>query len=158
MSVYFISARELDMVKIGWANNPIWRLRTLQTACPMKLTLEGAIPGGARKEAELHKRFARARLRGEWFKLTPELRREIKQSSRPEKFSPVAVKHWLKKLDNLTEALEPASEFREQRIRELEERAQEEMGTRARRSRMTELERLEADGVIHFPFRAKETA
>lgn len=158
MSVYFITSRDLDMVKIGWANNPMWRLKTLQTACPLPLTLEGAIPGGARKEAQLHKKFARARVRGEWFRLTPELRNEIKKSSKPEKFSKAAVRHWLKRLEELSEAAEPANEFREQRVREIEEQAAAQMSERTRRKGLTELQRREEDGDIHFPFRALEDA
>jgi hypothetical protein len=106
MSVYFISARELDMVKIGYAFDPIARLRHLQTACPIQLTLEGAIPGGFDKEQELHGRYVRARVRGEWFKLTPSIEAEISLSTKPKEFTWAAVRVWRKGLEQKTSAEE----------------------------------------------------
>jgi sRNA-binding protein len=85
MSVYFISARELDLVKIGYAHDPVRRYYHLRTFSPVELTLEGAIAGGYEQERQLHQRFALARARGEWFKLTPNLqleRRHKKQCAR----------------------------------------------------------------------------
>jgi hypothetical protein len=62
VSVYFITAREVDRVKIGYAHNPVARYRHLQVSSPVKLALEGAIPGGFEKERELHRRYARVRV------------------------------------------------------------------------------------------------
>jgi hypothetical protein len=157
MSVYFISARELDMVKIGYSFNPIHRFRHLRTLCPVELTLEGAIPGDRSKEAELHRRFKLARVRGEWFKLTPDLRREIKRSSRPEAFTPSAIRRWIKKLTDADEELErkaPPPEI----IAQINGRLQKALEESARRKRMTEIERLAEDGHIYFPFRETEDA
>jgi hypothetical protein len=157
MSVYFISIRELDFVKIGYASNPLYRLRGLQVSTPLDLTLEGAIPGGREKEAELHKKFALARVRGEWFKLTPELQTEISKSTRPERYTVAAVRKWIRKLAEADEAAErrevpPEIEMKINQV------VQDRLDTAARRRRMTELERLEADGHIFFPFRVKEEA
>jgi hypothetical protein len=157
VSVYFISARELDLVKIGYSFNPIHRFQHLRTMCPVELTLEGAIPGGREKEAELHKRFKLARVRGEWFKLTPDLRREIKRSSRPEKFTPGAVRLWVKKLRDADSEIEQQAVPAEV-VERANKRIQEALDKSARRKRMTEIERREEDGDIYFPFRAKEDA
>jgi hypothetical protein len=73
MSVYFITCREIGMVKIGCAYDPFRRMRTLQTAFPLELALEALFVGAYREEREYHKRFAEHRVRGEWFKLCPEI-------------------------------------------------------------------------------------
>jgi hypothetical protein len=152
MSVYFISARELDLVKIGYAYNPLHRFNHLRTFSPVELTLEGAIPGTRTKERELHKRFALARVRGEWFKLTPGLRAEIDNSSRPEEFTRIAVKKWIRALieedtERERQVMSPAA------IAQVEKRLQDELEVSARRALMSELERRELDGDIFFPFR-----
>lgn len=162
MSVYFITARELDMVKIGYAYNPIARYNHLRVASPAELTLEGAIPGGFDKEHELHVRYAKWRVRGEWFTLVPSIQSEIDASSKPAKFTWAAVRVWLRELEEKSEALRHDSDMLIERrrvlIEEHEKRVIEDMKRTAERSRMTELERLEAAGVIHFPFRAKVPA
>lgn len=157
MSVYFISARELDLVKIGYASCPVRRYNHLRTFSPVELTLEGAISGGRDKERELHERFALARARGEWFKLTPGLQAEIDASTRPERFTWAAVRIWRNKLIDQEEARErktipPAV------IERREKRFKEALIASSRRKRMTELQRREVDGDIHFPFRAKAAA
>lgn len=150
MSVYFISARELDLVKIGYAFDPVRRFHHLRTFSPVELTLEGAIPGGRNKERELHRRFALARARGEWFRLTPGIQAEIDASTRPAKFTWASVRKWRAGLAEAEEAAErectpPAV------VEEFNHRIQADLDRR----RMTELERRESDGDIHFPFRAK---
>lgn len=154
MSVYFISARELDLVKIGYAFDPVHRYKHLRIFSPVELTLEGAIPGGRDKERELHRQFALARVRGEWFKLTPGLQAEIDASTRPEKFTWAAVRVWRAKLAKEDEARErkaipPAVVERAQK------RIHDELNASARRRRMTELQRREVDGDIYFPFRTE---
>ena len=54
-------------MKIGWARSVAKRLGELQIGSPVKLRLLLAMPGSRAREAELHERFAHARLRGEWF-------------------------------------------------------------------------------------------
>ncbi len=58
-------------VKIGKSTNVKARLRDLQTAAPDPLAILGTIPGD--REEELHARFAKVRLRGEWFRLTRDI-------------------------------------------------------------------------------------
>lgn len=73
--VYFIMSLETERVKIGMAADPIERLCALQTACPEELGLLGWIVTHEAKthEAELHAKFQKDHVRGEWFKLTNEL-------------------------------------------------------------------------------------
>jgi hypothetical protein len=153
--VYFISARELDLVKIGYAFNPLRRYNHLRTFSPVELTLEGAIPGGYDKERALHKRFATSRVRGEWFKLSPNLQREIDASSRPQQFTRVAVRAWIKKLANADAELERRA-IPPEVIERIDRELAESLARAAARSRMSYLERREADGDIHFPFREME--
>jgi hypothetical protein len=99
------------------------------------------------------------RVHGEWFTLTDAIEDAIEEGTRPDKYTWGAVRLWLKKLEEESEAIANARirenpEFRA----ELERRAQHEMEVRVARARMTQLERLEADGAIYFPFRAKEPA
>lgn len=160
MSVYFITARDVDLVKIGCAYDPVARFNHLRTSSPIDLALEGAISGGFEKERELHARYAKWRVRGEWFTITPSIEREIDASTMPTKFTWAAVRLWLKNLATQSEAIEPqmAAEGREERVREACERVQQDLTAKARRAGMTQLQRLEADGAIHFPFRAREDA
>jgi hypothetical protein len=69
--VYFIKGGGL--VKIGVAFMPKWRMEQLQTLSPVPLTLLAIAPGGYKFEAELHHRFAKSRVHGEWFKPSKEL-------------------------------------------------------------------------------------
>jgi hypothetical protein len=64
--VYFIEAHD-GPIKIGVAQNPMNRLRSLQTGHPFELQLLGTIPGNATDEKRLHHRFSKYHLRGEWF-------------------------------------------------------------------------------------------
>ena len=152
MSVYFVSARDLDMVKIGYARNPVLRFKHLRTFSPVKLTLEGAIPGGFEKERELHRRFAPSRAHGEWFRLTSDLQSQIDDSTRPNEFTWAAMRKWLKTLALADEAIErkvvpPIV------VAMVEERLQSALNGSARRKALTMIQRREADGDIHFPFR-----
>jgi len=74
--VYFI-ASEAGPIKIGIANNPVGRLKTLQTSHHEKLHLLVTCAGGQPKEAAYHKLFAPHRLAGEWFARAPEIEAEI---------------------------------------------------------------------------------
>ena len=74
--VYFIKLAEF--VKIGWALNARERLETLQTGSPYELALAGAFYGTMGDEKQLHSRFGSDRVRGEWFRSTVRLRREIR--------------------------------------------------------------------------------
>lgn len=69
--VYFI--RCVDFVKIGFTYDVRARLETLQAATPYELELLDSFPGQEADEKSLHSRFADYRVRGEWFRLAPEI-------------------------------------------------------------------------------------
>ena len=72
MYVYFIQAGRKGAIKIGVARNIDRRIDCMQTGNPFKLRLLAAIPCQSRTQAldlerKIHERFARQRVRGEWF-------------------------------------------------------------------------------------------
>lgn len=69
--VYFIANDAA--VKIGFSADPAGRLRDLQTASPYSLQLLGAVEGGKKHERAIHAALDEFRLRGEWFRLCPEV-------------------------------------------------------------------------------------
>lgn len=75
--IYFV--RVQDFVKIGFTVDPQKRLLELQTASPFSLELLCQHEGNRNKEAELHRRFAKYRVRpdGEWFHLDQEVKNYI---------------------------------------------------------------------------------
>lgn len=74
-SVYF--AESAGRVKIGWSKKVGTRIAQLQTGCPEPIRLLATTPGGLSVERRLHQQFATARVSGEWFELTDELRAHI---------------------------------------------------------------------------------
>jgi hypothetical protein len=68
---YFVLAGAF--VKIGVSRSVRVRLGLYRTATAEQARLIALCPGGAETEARLHKRLARHRYRGEWFRLHPEL-------------------------------------------------------------------------------------
>jgi Meiotically up-regulated gene 113 len=77
--VYFVRAG--DAVKIGRTGNLAARLKALATGSAVVLELLAAVPGGARLEARLHRRWRHLRLRGEWFRADEELLRSIREEA-----------------------------------------------------------------------------
>jgi hypothetical protein len=72
--LYFIETQCAQKhIKIGIASNMKDRLSTMQTHCPYPIKLLKLVPGAAEMEKDLHKRFIRDRLTGEWFRSSPEL-------------------------------------------------------------------------------------
>jgi hypothetical protein len=69
----------------GWSN--------MRAHCPYELKLLKAVPDVAHLEIELHQKFAGDRVRGEWFKRTPELLAYIDSlpSPEPKAKAPVVV-------------------------------------------------------------------
>ena len=65
--VYFVLSGD-QHVKIGHTRNARVRLTELQIATHTPLRLVALLPGGAAREAALHRRFARFRVHGEWFR------------------------------------------------------------------------------------------
>lgn len=66
--IYFVQQGADGPIKIGKANNVRDRMRGLQTSNPYPLRLLGVVDGGMSEEADLHRRFADARMQGEWFR------------------------------------------------------------------------------------------
>jgi hypothetical protein len=75
--IYFIRNIETGEIKIGVGVRPRSRLKQLQTGSSATLELMGAIPGGIWEERELHRKWQRYRVRGEWFEPNAELLSEI---------------------------------------------------------------------------------
>jgi hypothetical protein len=72
-AVYFISD-DFGHIKIGIAIDVEDRRTAMQIGNAGVLRIEAVIPGGGPQlEAELHSRFASARLRGEWFTFTADI-------------------------------------------------------------------------------------
>lgn len=88
MVVYFI--RVNAFVKIGYARNPLERLRHVQAASPYPVELMGALPGGTELEERLHRFFDHCRERGEWFRLEPHLRAFVVRRARGDLFRSIA--------------------------------------------------------------------
>ena len=65
--VYILHAPAVRRVKIGVSSNVTERVATLRTASPVELVLERTIDGGYDREQELHEKYRRYRLHGEWF-------------------------------------------------------------------------------------------
>lgn len=83
-SVYFIQAVGGGPIKIGYAANVATRLNALANSSPVVLRVIAVIDGGGRaEEAELHRRFAAARLHGEWFRPVPELLAYVAENAEP---------------------------------------------------------------------------
>jgi len=75
--VYFMHDLDAKLVKIGFTRDMPRRLRTVQSASGRDLDLIGWIIGTTFDESRMHDRFARLRERGEWFRATPALLRDI---------------------------------------------------------------------------------
>ena len=71
--VYFVQQGADGPIKIGTAVDVVKRLDHLMAANSAELVVRAIIPGGAEIEGELHIRFARHVIRGEWFRPDPEI-------------------------------------------------------------------------------------
>ena len=71
--LYFLQAGFDGPIKIGLTHRVRRRRMALQVANATPLTLLVDVPGTAAEERRLHDRFGAARIRGEWFRPTPEL-------------------------------------------------------------------------------------
>jgi len=74
--VYFLRA-DNGTIKIGSALNVKQRESAVNSLSPVLVSLVAVMPGGERKEAELHKMFSHVWLRGEWFNSCPEMEKLI---------------------------------------------------------------------------------
>jgi len=67
--VYFLKSG--DFFKIGYSNNPIARAAGIKTGMTGAVDFMICIPGTRHDERELHRKFAKGRSNGEWFKIGP---------------------------------------------------------------------------------------
>ena len=104
VSVYFAQRKAGGLIKIGWSRSVKLRLGSVRAK------MIGAIPGGRSEEKVIHKRFARLRVRGEWFRPSRELTMYIQnmaQDHEPDSETATTMvrlpKLWFKRLDKLAE-------------------------------------------------------
>jgi len=71
--VYFVQESGMHAIKIGTAKNVDRRVKAMVVGTPHLLSVLAIIEGNREVESALHKRFAHARIRGEWFRATPDL-------------------------------------------------------------------------------------
>lgn len=83
MSVYYVFAPDLGLVKIGFAADPKTRFSKIQSDSPVRLVLVGIEDGDETTEAERHRQFAEHRHRGEWFLFRAELRQHMASLTPP---------------------------------------------------------------------------
>ncbi len=82
-TVYFVRAGNAHTVKIGYARDADVRLRQLQTASPTRLRFLLRLPGDWILEQQLHDQFREYRVRGEWFRLSDEIKAFIFKNGGP---------------------------------------------------------------------------
>jgi hypothetical protein len=71
--VYFVKNGRKKLVKIGSAYDIEKRMSSLQISSPNPLTLLGFIEADETAERDLHRRFKKQRVRGEWFRIQGDL-------------------------------------------------------------------------------------
>ncbi len=71
--IYFVTAREVGRVKIGFSENPRARFGKICSDSPFPLALERICEGDEEAESALHALFAAHRVQGEWFRICPEI-------------------------------------------------------------------------------------
>jgi T5orf172 domain len=80
--VYFITDGEA--IKIGVTGGTAeYRMKAIQASHHRPLTVIAQVPGDEDYERSLHHQFRHLRIRGEWFRDTPELRKFIASLSLP---------------------------------------------------------------------------
>lgn len=84
--IYFVRAKGLDYIKIGFSKNLDKRLRVLQASSPVPLELIKYVRGTMSTEQALLHVFGKYRVHGEWFKVNPSLSEFIKALVHKQKF------------------------------------------------------------------------
>lgn len=74
--VYFIGGAS-GLIKIGISKAPLERMCALQMGSPIRLRFLALVHGDVATERDYHRRFARFREYGEWFKRVPTILNEI---------------------------------------------------------------------------------
>jgi len=102
--IYFIQSPHDKRIKIGMSENPNLRIRDLQTGSSSKESHVPllVLPGGRKRESELHSVFKKFRSHGEWFNPVPEILDYIKQETQEEfKYCRVCGKLYLSTPDKI---------------------------------------------------------
>ncbi len=73
-TIYFVERVTDNAVKIGWTGDVMRRVAELRKETGSGIEIIACVPGDQRDEAGLHKRFRDARIAGEWFLPTNELK------------------------------------------------------------------------------------
>lgn len=72
--IYVLADDAAKQVKIGWTRGDVRaRASGVRNASGRDLTINGQRPGTMAEERAIHDRFTDARVRGEWFRRTPEI-------------------------------------------------------------------------------------
>ena len=106
MAVYFITAREVGRVKIGYTDcAPRDRFNWISANSPVAVELEAFVEGGREEEKAFHERFSELRVKGEWFTLCPEIEALIERNrpSAPEPAEPDSVEGIIKSFGSASE-------------------------------------------------------
>ena len=98
--IYFIKGG--DFVKIGKSYSPEKRIKELQTGNPYKLellkTIKECSEGGEFEESDLHAKFKKYRVEGEWFEYSDEIKKFIEDcyKQKPKTKKPIKIKEYNK--------------------------------------------------------------
>jgi hypothetical protein len=73
--IYFIQDLESKRIKIGESDDPTIRIKQIMTSLPSKNGCEilAVMPGGIKREGELHQKFSQYHSRGEWYEASNEI-------------------------------------------------------------------------------------
>lgn len=81
--LYILATAATWPVKIGFTTKSVSaRIKALQTGCPDELRLICSAPATRLEEQTVHNTFAACRVKGEWFRASPQLTRFIRAISR----------------------------------------------------------------------------
>jgi hypothetical protein len=161
VSVYFVTCRKANAVKIGSSLDPWSRLKAIQTGCPLPITLEAVLPGNHEEEFAFHRRFEDDRMQGEWFTITEMIEAIIAANpapADPPDYDAIARKQRKRialdpREQSYADAIEQARKARPSSARKMSQWERAEL-----RESRSALNRRIASGDVHFPFRTKELA
>lgn len=72
--IYFVTAAEADLIKVGYSKDPLKRMAFMQAHSPVRLNLMGCVDGGYDLERRLHSYFSEYIAHAEWFHADPVVR------------------------------------------------------------------------------------
>lgn len=80
--VYFVMGVRTNLVKIGFSQDAFRRIRSVAQGCSESINADLVILGTRADEKALHKRFAKHRVKGEWFEDCDEITAYVKECHR----------------------------------------------------------------------------